>query len=88
MYPQTQLCIYVYVQNTKNTSSHNNTASLLELAQNLGQHLLGKLLELVRLLLSLSLSMLLLLVSLLLSLVSLVSLLVARVPRRAALVAG
>lgn len=80
--PQTQLCIYVYIPNTKNISSHNHTASLLELAQNLGEDLFGQLLQLVRLLLSLLLSMLLLLVSLL------VSLLVARVPRRAALVTG
>jgi hypothetical protein len=68
--PQTQLCIYVYVPNTRKTSSHNHTASLLELAQNLGQHLLGELLELVRLLLLLVVSLL-------------VTLLVSRVSRRA-----
>ena len=59
--------------NTKHAGfrSHNHTASLLQLAQYLGQHLLGKLLELV--------GLLLLLVALLLALVSLVPLLLARV---------
>jgi hypothetical protein len=71
-----QICVYICGKHQPRTRSHNHTASLLQLAENLGQHLLGKLLDLVGLLL------LLLLVALLvalLSLVSLVPLLLARV---------
>lgn len=60
----------------RTTSSHNHTASLLELPQNPGHEFLGQLLEFVRLLLLL---LLLVSLSMLLLLVLLVSLLLTRV---------